>query len=115
VDKLVTSSPTTLRWLDKIKSEVEKRTTSLTYGESKYWVSFKSSETNRNTVYLQPQKTQIRLFTRLDLSFYNALQPTPASSSWAEMYPSIFLIRSEEAIENAVKLIISYYEQDLHL
>jgi hypothetical protein len=115
VDKLVTSSSTTLRWLDKIKYEVEKRNTSLAYRESKYWASFKSYETNRNIAYLQPQKTQIRLFTRLDLSFYNALQPTPASSRWAEMYPSIFLIRSEEAIENAVKLIISSYKQDLHL
>lgn len=115
MDKIVTSSPTTLGWIEKVKSEIEKRTTSLKYAESKYWVSFKSSETNRNAVYLQPQKTQIRLFTKLDLSFDNALEPTPSSSGWADTYPSIFLIRSEEAIENAVKLIINSYEQDLHL
>jgi hypothetical protein len=115
MDRLITSSPTTLRWLDKIRSEIEKRTASLTYGESRYWVYFKSSETNRNVVYLHPQKTNIRLFTRLDLSFDSALQPTPSSSGWAERYPSIFLIRSENAIKKAVKLIISSYERDLHL
>ena len=115
MDKLATSSSTTSLWLNKIRSKIEKSVISLTYSESKYWDSFKSIETNRNVVYLQPQKTQIRLFTRLDLSFDNALESTPSSSGWAEMYPSIFLIRSEEAIEKSVKLIISSYEQDLHL
>ena len=115
MDRLITSSPTTLRWLNKIKVEVEERRSSLIYGDSKYWASFKSPETNRNVVYLQPQKkSQIRLFTRLDLSFDNSLQPTPASSGWAEMYPSIFLIRSESAIDKTVELIISSYKEDLH-
>lgn len=112
MDRLITSSSTTLRWLDTVKSEVKKRITSLTYGESKYWAFFKSSETNRNIVYLQPQKSQIRLLTKLDLSFDNCLQPTPASSSWAILYPSIFLIRSEDKIEKGIKLIISSYKYD---
>ncbi len=115
MDRLITSSPTTLQWLNKIKVEVEERRSSLIYGDSKYWASFKSPETNRNVVYLQPQKkSQIRLFTRLELSFDNSLQPTPASSGWAEMYPSIFLIRSESEIDKAVELIISSYKEDLH-
>ena len=113
MDTLITSSPTTLEWLKKIKFRIEEKISSLIYGESKYWASFKSPETNRNVVYLQPQKTQIRLFTRLDLSFDRFLKPTPASSGWAEMYPSIFLIRSENSIDKAVELIIASYEEDL--
>jgi len=115
MDTLITSSPTTIEWLKKIKSKIEGKIPSLIYGESKYWASFKNPETNRNVVYLQPQKTQMRLFTRLDPFFDNAFQPTPASGGWAEMHPSIFLIRSENVIEKAVKLIISSYEQDLQL
>jgi hypothetical protein len=110
---LITSSPTTLRWLNEIKTKTEKKNPSLTYGASKYWASFKSPKTNRNVVYLQPQKSQIKLFTRLDLSFYDSLQSTPASSGWAEMYPSIFLIRSENSVDKTVELIIASYEKDL--
>jgi hypothetical protein len=86
MDKLITSSTMTLRWLSKIVYEIEDRNPSLIYGGGKYWASFKSPKTNRNCVYLQPQKTQIRLFIRLELSFDNDLQPTPASSGWAGMY-----------------------------
>ena len=114
MDKLITSSPTTLQWLNKIVSEVKKKRLSLIYGEAKYWASLRSPKTNRNVVYLHPQKTQIRLFTRLDLSYDVGLQQTPASSGWAEMYPSIFLIKSENMIEKAIDLIIASYEYDLH-
>lgn len=112
MDTLITSSPPTLGWLNRIKTKIENKISSLQYGESKYWASFKSPETNRNVVYLQPQKSQIRLFTRLDLSFDSSLQPTPSSSGWAEMYPAIFLIRSENSIDKAVDLIVSSYEKD---
>ena len=115
MDTLITSSPITLKWVEKIKSEIKKRNSSLIYSESKYWFSFKSLETNRKVIYLQPQKRQIRLFTKLDLTFDDSLKPAPTSGSWADTFPSIFLIRSEETIVNAVKLIISSYELDLHL
>ena len=90
MDTLITSSPTTLEWLKKIRLRLKEKIPSLTYHESKYWASFKSPETDRSVAYLQPQKTQIRLFTRLDSSSDRFLQPTPSSSGWAEMYPSIF-------------------------
>ncbi|MHC2994056.1 MAG: hypothetical protein IBV53_00910 [Candidatus Atribacteria bacterium] len=115
MDILITSSLTTLEWLKRIKSKINVKIPSLIYREYKYWASFKNPRTNRKVIHLQPQKTQIRLFTRLDPSFDNVLQPTPASRDWALKYPSIFLIRSENAIEKAVKLIISSYEQDLQL
>ena len=113
MNTLITSSPTTLRWLNSIKSKIEGKIPSLKYGDRKYWAIFKSSERNRNVVQLQPQKRQIRLFTRLEISSNSSLEPTPASGRWAEMYPSIFLIRSEDSIDKAVELIISSYKEDL--
>ena len=110
---LITSSPTTLRWLNKIKSKIEEKIPLLIYGERIYWALFKSPETNRNVVLLHPQRSQIRLFTRLNLSFDSSLQPTPSSRGYMTMYPSIFLIRHENSIDKAVELIIASYEEDL--
>ena len=113
MNTLKTSSPTTLKWLNNIKSKIERKIPSLKYGERKYWAIFKSPGTNRNVVQLQPQRRQIRLFTRLEISFNSSLEPTPSSSGWAETYPSIFFIRSEDSIDKAIELIISSYEEDL--
>jgi len=114
MDTLITSSSTTIRWLSTIKAKVEEKNLSLKYSKAKYCASFKSPKTNRNIAYLQPQKTQIRLFTRLAPSFNSNLQTTPASHNWADMYPSIFTIRSEDSINKAIEFIISSYEQDSH-
>ena len=113
MNTLKTSSPTTLKWLNNIKSKIERKVPSLKYGERKYWAIFKSSGRNRNVVQLQPQKRQIRLFTRLEISFNGSLEPTLSSSGWAETYPSIFFIRSEDSIDKAVELIISSYKEGL--
>jgi hypothetical protein len=113
MDKLITSSPTTLEWIGIIKLKIEKKIPSLAYDESEYWASFRSPETKRNIVYLQPQKGQVRLFTRLDQSFDNSLKPTPSSSKWAETFPSVFLIRTKNSIDKACDLIISSYKEDL--
>ena len=112
MDTLITSSPKTLKWLREIKFRIEREIPSLIYGEFKYWASFKNPETNRNAVYLQPQRKKIRLFTRLDPSFDRFLQPTPSSSGWKKMYPSIFLITSENLIDKAVELIKASYRED---
>jgi hypothetical protein len=109
---LVTSSPKTIEWLNVIKSNIKKRLPSLEYNESKYWASFKNPDTHRNVAYLQPCKSQIRLFTTLPSSFDNELEVTPASKHWAEMYPSTFKIRSKHAIEKAIFLIINSYRFD---
>ncbi len=111
-DTLIDSSSKTLRWLSSIKAKVEAKNLSLEYNEAKYWATLKSPQTNRNIAYLHAQKTQIRLFTRLNPSFDSMLQTTPASHKWADMYPSIFKIRNEESINKAVKLIVSSYEED---
>jgi len=114
MDKLITSSPTTLRWLSTIKAKVKEKNLSLKYSEAKYYASFKSTKTNRNIAYLQPQKNQVRLFTTLAPSFNSSLQMTPSSSKWADMYPSIFTIRSEDSINKTIEFIISSYEEDSH-
>lgn len=113
MNTLITSSPATLRWLNSIKSKIEGKIPSLKYGEKKWWAFFKSLEKNRNVVQLQPQKSQIRLFTKLEISSNSSLEPAPTSSKWAETYPSIFFIRSEDSIDKAVELIISSYKEDL--
>jgi hypothetical protein len=111
MDTLVTSSSATREWLRIIKSKIEEKIPSLIYGEFKYWASFKNAETKRNVVYLHPQKGQIRLFTVLDISFDKSLQQTPSSNKWADMFPSIFLIKSGTLIDKACDLIISSYQE----
>lgn len=115
MDTLITSSTTTLEWLGSIRSKIEGEIPSLIYGKFKYWASFKSPGTKRNVVYLQPQKSQIRLFTKLDPSFDNSLQSTPSSDKWKVGFPSIFLIKSVNSIDKACDLIISSYKEDLGL
>lgn len=110
---LVTSSSETMRWLDIIKSNINKEIPLAEYNESIYWASFKNPTTKRKVVYLQPFKKQIRLFTKLPLSFDTKLEATPSSGIWAQMYPSIFKIRSEHDIEKAIYLIIKSYNSDL--
>lgn len=113
--KLITSSSTTLQWLNKIRFEIERICPFLGYREAKYYSSFKSTRTKRNIAYLQPQKSQIRLFTRLRPSYDNFLRPTPSSGYWAKMYPSIFVIKSENMIKKAIELIINSYEYDMYV
>lgn len=110
---LITSSPETLRWLDIIKSNISREIPSAEYNESTNWASFKNPVTKRKFVYLQPFKKQMRLFTELLASFDTVLESTPSSGIWAEMYPSIFKIRSEHDIEKAIHLIIESYRSDL--
>ena len=110
MDKLIASSPKTLRWLKEIRSEIEKKVPSLSYKETKYYAPFWNPEKNKNIAQLNPQINQIRVFLRLDPSYDLQLQPTPSTSGYAESYPSLFLIRDEGMIGKAIELIISSYE-----
>jgi len=110
MDKLINSSPTTLRWLKRIRSEIEKRAPSLRYKEAKHYAPFWSPEKNKNIVQIHPQRKKIRLFLRLDPSYDLQLQPTPSTFGYAESYPSLFSIRDESMIEKAIELIISSCE-----
>ena len=115
MNNIVTSSAETRSWLELIISDVADQIPQLEYVESKYWGAFKSSATHRNVVYLQPTKKQIRLHTRLPLTFDGALEATSASKEWAETCPSLFRVRSEFDVEKAVSLIIGSYNFDLAL
>src|SRR4030067_1189864 len=109
---IVTSSTETRSWLEIIISGVAEEIPALEYVESKYWGAFKNPVPHRNVVYLQPTKKQIRLHTRLPLTFDEALEATSASKEWAETCPSLFRVRSESDIEKAVSLIVRSYNFD---
>jgi predicted transport protein len=113
MDRLVDSSPKTREWLDIIKSNIKKISSSLEYKEHKYWASFRNPDKKRNIVQLHPQKTQIRLFTRLPSTFNDQLEPTPSTGIWAEKYPSIFKIKTKQEIDKAIELILKSYRFDL--
>ena len=73
LNSIVTSSTETRSWLELLISGVSEQIPHLQYIESKYWGAFKNPTTHRNVVYLQPTKKQIRLHTRLPLTFDDAL------------------------------------------
>jgi hypothetical protein len=115
LNSIVTSSKETRSWLELVISGVAEQLPQLEYVESKYWGAFKNPTTHRNVVYLQPTKKQIRLHTRLPLTFDEALEATSASKEWAETCPSLFRVRSEFDVEKAVSLIVGSYNFDLAL
>ena len=113
MDALIDSSEKTIRWLSKIHDYCIDALLTITYQEGKYWASFKNSKTKRNFAYLHPTKNQIRIFTRLPEGSDNNLTSTPASQNWAEMYPTLFILRNANAIEVALDLIEKSYYHDL--
>lgn len=112
MDTLVESSRKTLKWLNKIKTKVEGRISSLTYEPKKYWAIFKSKGTNRNVCQLNPSANQIRLLTKLHPTDDYELEPSSATEEWFETYPSLFVIESEQDIEKAIELIIRSWIND---
>ena len=115
LSSIITSSTETRSWLELLISGVADQTPQLEYIVSKYWGAFKNPTTHRNVVYLQPTKKQIRLHTRLPLTFDDALEATSASKEWAETCPSLFRVRSEFDVEKAVSLVAGSYNFDLAL
>jgi hypothetical protein len=115
MNNIVTSSAETRSWLELVISGVTEQIPNLEYVESKYWGAFKNPSTHRNVVYLQPTKKQIRLHTRLPLTFDESLEETSASKQWAETCPSLFRLKSEFDVEKAVSLIVGSYNFDLAL
>jgi hypothetical protein len=115
LNSITKSSTETRSWLELLILGVAGQIPQLEYIESKYWGAFKNSSTHRNVVYLQSTKKQIRLHTRLPLTFDDALEATSASKEWAETCPSLFRVRSEFDVEKAVLLIAGSYNFDLAL
>jgi len=114
MDKLIESSATTLRWLKRIRSEIEEKAPSLRYKEAEYYAQFWSPEKNKNITQMNPRRKQIRVFLRLEPSYDPQLQPTPSTSGYAKSYPSLFLIKDESMIGKAIELIITSYENTHH-
>lgn len=115
MNSIVTSSTETRSWLELIISGVAEQLPTLWYIESKYWGAFKNPTTHRNIVYVQPTKKQIRIHTRLPLTFDVTLKATSASKQWAKTCPSLFRVSSEFDVEKAITLIVGSYNFDLGL
>jgi hypothetical protein len=115
VASIVTSSAETRTLLELVIAGVAEQLPALEYMESKYWGAFKNPQTHRNIVYIQPTKKQVRLHTKLPLTYDEALEETSASKAWAKTCPSLFRLRSEFDVEKAVSLIVGSYNFDLAL
>lgn len=101
-EKLKQSSPTTRTWLQQLRDDLEE----FEYGETKYYAAFRTRSPRAVAAYLNPSKRGIRLFLRLDPGLDTTLQPTPSTSSWAERFPAVFPIKSEQDIPTARGLIL---------
>jgi hypothetical protein len=110
MDKIITSSPTTRKWLAKIKYDLEKRCPSIEYKEKKYYVPLYSYNEKKNIAQLNPQTNQIRIFLRLTNSFDTLLQISPSTGAYAKTFPSLFVLKDESMIEKAIELIIRSYK-----
>ena len=110
---LITASSLTRRWLEIIKADVIREIPSSKYYETKYWASFKNPAINRRFSQLNLLAKEIRVFIKVPVSFDVRLEPTPSSRTWAETYPSIFKVRSENDAKKASYLIIESHKSDL--
>lgn len=115
MDDLKQASTKTRRWMEQITTLTKRRIPRMEASNKDYWVTFKSYVTNRNFVIFNPQVNQIRMFTKLDISVDPSLQRTPSSNSYARLYPSIFVIKSEAMIPKVIELIMSSFELDSRL
>ena len=97
---LIQSSDKTRERLDRIRRAIGDQ---CEYRESEYWASFR--RLGKVVAYLNPGKRCIRLFLRLPVDHAKMLVGTPSSHSWAENFPSVFKIASEEDVATAVELI----------
>ncbi|MDD5689755.1 MAG: hypothetical protein PHQ76_05730 [Caldisericia bacterium] len=98
MNRIITSSPTTRYWLDKIRSGLGKRCPNIKYRETKYYVPLYSSDENKNIAQINPQPNQIRIFLRLMPSYDQLLQITPSTSGYAKTFPSLFVLKDESMI-----------------
>jgi hypothetical protein len=111
---LRTSSAKTRGWVRQIQIEVKTRVPWCDWEEAEYWVTFYSRKTNRVPCQLNPQKNQIRTFLVLPEDFCDELSEAPSTKGWKERYQSLYTITERQMLEEAVELIISAFEYDLH-
>jgi len=98
-----------LTLLDKLMHEMKTLSKDVERRDSKYWCSCRSISRDSAFAYIQPQKSQIRIFPKLR---YDQIPNTPLiinrmkrASAWGEEYECWFRIRSEDQIEDAVKIL----------
>lgn len=98
-----------LTLLDKLMHDMKMLSRDVERRDSKYWCSCKSISRDSAFAYIQPQKSQIRIFPKLrydhipdTLLIVNRMKRVGA---WGKEYECWFTIRSEDQIEDAVKIL----------
>ena len=108
---LITGSPQMLRLLDKLIHDMKTLSKDVERRDSKYWCSCRSISRDSAFAYIQPQKSQIRIFPKLR---YDQIPNTPLiinrmkrAGPWGEEYECWLRISNEDQIEDAVKILKS--------
>ena len=98
-----------LALLDKLIHEIKMFSKDIERRNAKYWCSCRSISKGSTFAYIQPQKSQIRIFPKLH---YDQIPNTRLSIKrmeraglWGEEYECWFRICMESQIEDAVKIL----------
>jgi len=98
-----------LALLDKLVHKMKTLSKDVKRRNSKYWCGCRSISEDSAFAYIQPQKSQIRIFPKLR---YDQIPKTPLTinrmkraGSWGEKYECWFRIWRENQIEDAVKIL----------
>jgi len=106
---LIDSSRLTRDWLTKIKVGVDSHVPSIIYDEVKYWAKFKNPNSNRVIAWLNPSKSSVRLFLKLDPDLEPDIKKS--TSQWKN-FPSIYRIDSENKVSRAIELVVLSFQYD---
>ena len=98
-----------LTLLNKLINELKTLSNDVERRDEKYWCSCRSISRDSAFAYIQPQKSQIRIFPKLR---YDQFPTTPLvinrmkrAGDWGKRYECWFKIWNENQIEDAVKIL----------
>lgn len=99
-----------LRLLNKLMNDLKTLSKDVERRDSKYWCSCRSISRDSAFAYIQPQKSQIRIFPKLR---YDHIPNTPLiinrmkrAGTWGKEYECWFIINNEDQLKDAVKILI---------
>ena len=98
-----------LKLLDKLMNELKTLSKDVERRDAKYWCSCRSISRNSAFAYIQPQKSQIRIFPKLRHDQFPTtplvVQRMKRGGSWGKEYECWFRIWSEDQIGDTVKIL----------
>ena len=106
---LITGYPRMLMLLDRLINELKMLSKDVERRDTKYWCSCRSVSRNSAFAYIQPQKSQIRIFPKLRHDQFPTtslvIKRMKRAGSWGKEYESWFRIWNEDQIGDAVKIL----------